>query len=88
MATSKGKAKKRQAVKPEDGGVVDRAPGAVGEASGDSCCSVCQRRFQSRNKLFQHIKTTGHAVRLEDPPRTDAEGTKVKQNARKKRKKK
>ncbi|XP_005108749.1 dnaJ homolog subfamily C member 21 [Aplysia californica] len=30
-------------------------------------CNVCQKGFPSRNKLFEHIKQTGHAVRLEAP---------------------
>lgn len=25
-------------------------------------CSVCYSKFTTRNKLFQHIKKTGHAV--------------------------
>uniref|UniRef100_A0A0B7ABF2 DnaJ homolog subfamily C member 21 n=1 Tax=Arion vulgaris TaxID=1028688 RepID=A0A0B7ABF2_9EUPU len=28
-------------------------------------CNVCQRGFQTRNKLFDHIKQTGHALRVE-----------------------
>ena len=34
-------------------------------ASGDPSllCHKCSREFSSRNKLFQHIKETGHALR-------------------------
>lgn len=35
----------------------------TGEASGDAlCCSVCKSVFDSRNKLFRHIKEYGHAA--------------------------
>lgn len=27
-------------------------------------CAVCQTDFQSKNKLFEHLKTTGHSVAL------------------------
>lgn len=29
---------------------------------GDHVCEVCRRTLPSRNKLFQHIKETGHAA--------------------------
>jgi len=28
-------------------------------------CNVCHKRFPTRNKLFDHIKSTGHALRKE-----------------------
>ena len=31
-------------------------------AVGSQVCGVCSEVFASRNSLFQHIKTTGHAV--------------------------
>eukprot|EP00190_Bangiopsis_sp_CCMP1999_P004517 CAMPEP_0198734132 /NCGR_PEP_ID=MMETSP1475-20131203/50630_1 /TAXON_ID= ORGANISM="Unidentified sp., Strain CCMP1999" /NCGR_SAMPLE_ID=MMETSP1475 /ASSEMBLY_ACC=CAM_ASM_001111 /LENGTH=555 /DNA_ID=CAMNT_0044497545 /DNA_START=38 /DNA_END=1705 /DNA_ORIENTATION=+ len=34
-------------------------------AEADSSCNVCHQPFQSRNKLFQHIKETGHALKVE-----------------------
>ncbi|GFO47962.1 Dnaj-like protein subfamily c member 21 [Plakobranchus ocellatus] len=30
-------------------------------------CNVCQRTHPTRNKLFEHIKQTGHALRLDAP---------------------
>jgi len=27
-------------------------------------CNVCRKEFSSRNKMFQHIKETGHAVNV------------------------
>lgn len=94
----KAKQKKRHATKTELGlapgrtsDIVGGASGVVGEASGTPqgslCCSVCQRRFQSRNKLFQHIKSTGHAVRLEDPRTNDDITEKGSKVSRKKKKK-
>lgn len=32
------------------------------EFVGSEKCSVCSMAFKSRNKLFQHVKTTGHAA--------------------------
>ncbi|KAH9488823.1 DnaJ sub C member 21 [Bulinus truncatus] len=34
-------------------------------------CNVCHRGYQSRNKLFDHIKQTGHALRAETPEESD-----------------
>lgn len=31
---------------------------------GSDICVVCKELFTSRNKLFQHVKTTGHAAPL------------------------
>lgn len=91
-ARPKGRAKqkKKQTAKPEQS-TSDFMGGASGEASesaqGGLSCSVCQRQFQSRNKLFQHIKSTGHAVRLEDQPKTNGDrtgrGSKVKRKKKK-----
>ncbi|XP_070564443.1 dnaJ homolog subfamily C member 21-like [Ptychodera flava] len=41
--------------------------GSQGGSSDQSStvCNVCKGEFQSRNKLFDHIKKTGHAVRVE-----------------------
>ncbi len=30
----------------------------------DTTCAVCKTDFQSKNKLFAHLKSTGHAVPL------------------------
>ncbi|RUS90565.1 hypothetical protein EGW08_001653 [Elysia chlorotica] len=51
-------------------------------------CNVCQRGHQTRNKLFEHIKQTGHAVRLEAPnPEVEEEksGKKGKKNKKERR---
>jgi DnaJ family protein A protein 5 len=32
----------------------------------DLKCNVCSESFPTRNKLFGHIKQTGHALRVED----------------------
>ena len=29
-------------------------------------CNVCKHEFPTRNKLFDHIKKTGHAIKLLD----------------------
>lgn len=44
-------------------------------------CDVCKQQFQSRNKLFEHIEHTGHAV----PP---VSGVASKTDGRRSRKKK
>ncbi|GFS00760.1 gamma-glutamylcyclotransferase, partial [Elysia marginata] len=39
-------------------------------------CNVCQRGHQTRNKLFDHIKQTGHALRVDQPqPEVEEERT-------------
>lgn len=47
--------------KPPGGGGGGGEGGSRGGTGGLSC-HVCRREFQSRNKLFQHIKDTGHAM--------------------------
>lgn len=47
-------------------------PGATAEllngtGDRDTCCSVCRESFSTRNKLFKHIKLTGHAALLPQP---------------------
>lgn len=46
-------------------------------------CHVCGECFKSRNKLFEHIKATGHALRL-DAARPAEEQTKKSKKAKKK----
>ena len=43
------------------------------EASKPAVCSVCKAEFESRNKLFEHIKIEGHAL-----PKTITQTTKPK----------
>ena len=38
--------------------------GAGPRVNSELYCGVCQNKFQSRNKLFQHLKDTGHTVQL------------------------
>lgn len=35
-------------------------------SSGSEICVVCKEIFSSRNKLFQHVKTTGHAAPVKE----------------------
>ena len=53
-AKSKGKSKTRKKV----------AAMVSSQEDPDTVCSVCKKEFPSRNKLFQHIKETGHAVHI------------------------
>ena len=48
------------------------------------CCNVCKKAFNSRNKLFQHIKDTGHAVKLQI---SSEDRTKIDQSRKGKKKK-
>ena len=40
-------------------------------------CNTCQNEFKSKNKLFDHLKKTGHALRVDG-----AVGSKVKLDVR------
>uniref|UniRef100_A0A2P2I104 DnaJ homolog subfamily C member 21-like n=1 Tax=Hirondellea gigas TaxID=1518452 RepID=A0A2P2I104_9CRUS len=44
---------------------------------GDTVCRICQSTFTSKNKLFQHIKVTGHAV-LQEAPNTGKKAAKTR----------
>ena len=57
---SKGKNKKKR--KAKDSG---KPSAAVSSSVGELQCAVCKYEFKSKNKLFNHLKETGHAV----PPR-------------------
>jgi len=39
--------------------------GGIGK--GDLACAQCRKSFASKNKLFNHLKSSGHAVYLPDP---------------------
>eukprot|EP00045_Choanoeca_perplexa_P014276 m.166798 g.166798 ORF g.166798 m.166798 type:complete len:620 (+) comp16631_c0_seq4:2735-4594(+) len=57
----KGKKKGRRAKKQS-------GPSGTGdsrEATEEHLCNVCSTLFPTRNKLFQHIKATGHALRVD-----------------------
>ncbi|KAK3594145.1 hypothetical protein CHS0354_040921 [Potamilus streckersoni] len=41
-------------------------------------CSVCKKEFSSRNKLFEHIKSEGHALRLDTEEVQGKKGKKKK----------
>ncbi|XP_059151673.1 dnaJ homolog subfamily C member 21-like [Physella acuta] len=48
-------------------------------------CNVCKRGFPSRNKLFDHIKQTGHAIRLDAAEVEEKEEEKGKKGKKKNR---
>ncbi|CAK7902592.1 negative regulator of PDR1-mediated fluconazole resistance Jjj1p [[Candida] anglica] len=45
----------------------------ISAPKGSEVCSVCEELFTSRNKLFQHVKKTGHAA---PPPKVGKKGRK------------
>ncbi|XP_066458549.1 dnaJ homolog subfamily C member 21 isoform X3 [Eleutherodactylus coqui] len=45
-------------------------------------CNTCATEFSTRNKLFTHLKNTGHALAVSNPP-TNAAATKSKKDKRK-----
>ena len=52
------------------------------EAGGDELgCQICGKLFDSRNKLFQHIKQTGHAMLLAEANNRDSAKEKRKKKA-------
>ena len=50
-------------------------------------CNVCKRTYASRNKLFEHVKSSGHALRLDVESENSTE-VKVAQIGKKKQSKK
>lgn len=48
-------------------------------------CNVCQAGFSTRNKLFQHIKELGHALKLNTNQDADETQHQVKKKGKKKR---
>ncbi|CAH1773659.1 unnamed protein product [Owenia fusiformis] len=46
-------------------------------------CNTCKRTFPSKSKLFQHLKQTGHALRLDNEPAPVAEAPKTKKGKKK-----
>ena len=54
------------------------------ESSTTHACNVCKESFKTRNKLFEHIKEQGHALRVEN---TNEQGS-AKKGRKKKGKKK
>ena len=58
---TKGKNKKKRKAKDKD----SEKPSAVSSSVDELQCAVCKYEFKSKNKLFNHLKETGHAV----PPR-------------------
>ena len=49
-------------------------------------CEVCNKTLPSRNKLFQHIKETGHAMVKPVPAGGNATGSEKKRNKKKRTK--
>ncbi|XP_030832729.1 dnaJ homolog subfamily C member 21 isoform X2 [Strongylocentrotus purpuratus] len=51
-------------------------------------CHTCSSRFPTRNKLFKHVKSTGHALRLsEDTPTSHHNASSAKSSKKKKKNK-
>ena len=44
-------------------------------------CEVCKKQLPSRNKLFQHIKESGHAVLRQQQAAPQASGTRQGQGS-------
>ncbi|XP_046901603.1 dnaJ homolog subfamily C member 21 [Hypomesus transpacificus] len=64
-------------VKPQAGG--EQAP----EREGNLHCVTCHYEFSTRNKLFDHLKSTGHATALSSgPPRSTARSKKDTKKSR------
>ena len=59
-STSKGKPKGKSKKKAKEAGGVSEET----KSSSELTCTVCGREFPSRNKLFQHIKDSGHAIAM------------------------
>ena len=49
-------------------------------------CSVCNQEFESRNKLFEHIKEEGHAATKSAPKKAPDANSKAKNKNKKLRK--
>ncbi len=60
---------------------------AKGGKGGSELCNVCKARFQSRSKLFNHIRDTGHAAaqQVDEEDWEDERGTGKRGKAGKKR---
>jgi len=41
----------------------------------ENICSTCNEEFSSRNKMFQHLKESGHAA-LKQQPKSKKKGKK------------
>lgn len=52
----------------------------VSEIDTNHCCAACNTEFPSKNKLFEHLKKTGHSVYL--PQNVNSKQKKQKRNVR------
>lgn len=59
---SKRKKGKKAATNEAQSGKVETKNGKSGKKSMKERCTICKEEFSSRNKLFQHVNTTGHAA--------------------------
>ncbi|CAE8668599.1 unnamed protein product, partial [Polarella glacialis] len=78
---SGAKKAQREAKKGTEEEAQDRPVAAttvVGEPPEGSVCGVCKKDFESRSKLFQHIKATGHALLKPSPTESEEKGKKKK----------
>ena len=57
--SKKSKGKRRGGVKNRDDSDVEEDAGVT-----QTSCAVCKKDFLSKNKLFAHLKSSGHAVPL------------------------
>ena len=48
------------------------------DSKGDLTCAQCKKSFASKNKLFNHLKSSGHAVYLTSPETKPASKSKRK----------
>ncbi|KAL3841985.1 hypothetical protein ACJMK2_020061 [Sinanodonta woodiana] len=66
--------KKESATKPDKGATASKTNKSN---TTQWLCSVCKKKFSSRNKMFEHIKAEGHALRL-DTQTEEVQGKKGK----------
>ncbi|KAI4467559.1 dnaj subfamily c member 21 [Holotrichia oblita] len=62
----KDKSTKKNDIKPDEDEVNSKKPISKTEADLDTdhCCVKCKAQFSSKNKLFDHLKKTGHSTHL------------------------
>mmetsp|Transcript_45505 Transcript_45505/g.89519 ORF Transcript_45505/g.89519 Transcript_45505/m.89519 type:complete len:846 (-) Transcript_45505:143-2680(-) len=58
------KREKRRAKKAKQAAAAAAVPASTQESATEWRCNVCSNLFDTRNKLFTHIKKTGHALRV------------------------
>ncbi|GMM27991.1 Jjj1 protein [Martiniozyma asiatica (nom. inval.)] len=79
---NKGKSKKNKRKPKQAISETDNVSNKPSETVDIETCSVCHKDFSSRNKLFQHVKSSGHAA----PPAKVKKGKKDKKDKKNKKK--